>query len=229
MKVIALMPMRGGSERIKNKNLKLFNGKPLYHHMLKKLLDCHMIKKIIINTDSKEIIKDIERNFIKDIEKIKVVERPLELIGGEISMNRIINYDIDNLDEEYFLQTHSTNPNLSLVTLTEAIKVYFDNLSIYDSLMGVTELKTRLYTEDGKALNHNPFNLERTQDLKSIYEENSNIYIFSKKSFKKTSSRIGITPLLYPINKLESLDIDYIEDFYIAEMANKLLNGEKND
>lgn len=228
-KVVALMPMRGGSERIKDKNLKFFNGAPLYHHMLKKLLKSRFIKEIVIDTDSEEIIENINKFFINDLAKIKIIRRSSNLIGGEVPMNKIIQYDIETLNDEYFLQTHSTNPNLSIETLEDSIKKYFQNLQNYDSLVGVTELKTRLYTKEGNPINHNPFKLERTQDLKTIYEENSNIYIFSKESFKKTSARIGETPFFYTINKLESLDIDYIEDFYIAEIVNKLLEGEKND
>ncbi|MGL5936132.1 MAG: cytidylyltransferase domain-containing protein [Fusobacteriaceae bacterium] len=228
MKIIALFPMRGGSERVKNKNLKIFNGKPLYQHMLNTLLQSDYIKKIVIDTDSEEIKKDIKNNYKNNL-KIDIVNRLPELIGGEIPMNKIINHDINLYEEEHFLQTHSTNPNLSLKTLNNSIETYFKNLVNYDSLAGVTELKTRLYTVTGKPINHNPFKLERTQDLESVYEENSNIYIFSKSSFDKKNARIGEKPFFYPINKLESLDIDYIEDFYLAEMANKILYGDSND
>ena len=60
--------------------------------------------------------------------------------------------------------------------------------------------------------------LIRTQDLDPIYEENSNFYIFSRESFiKSNQNRIGLKPYLFPTDKIESIDIDDLNDFKIAE------------
>ena len=91
-------------------------------------------------------------------------------------------------------------------------------------MFSVSLIKSRLYNEKLKAINHNPKFLKRTQDLKNIYEENSNFYIFSKKSFiKNKSKRIGKKPSIYIMkNRLESLDIDNSDDWSFAQKIIKM-------
>ncbi len=218
-KITALLPMKGHSERVKNKNLRLFNGRPLYHCVAEVLQASKFIDAIIIDTDSSEIAEDASNNF----KKAKIVKRPKEICGDMVSMNRIIANDINFADQEHILQTHSTNPLLRVETLDRAVSKFFDALEEYDSLFSVTRIQTRLYWESGKAINHNPAELLRTQDLPPVFEENSNIYIFSKKGFINSGhNRIGKKPLLFPINKIEAIDIDEEEDFIIAETLYKL-------
>jgi CMP-N-acetylneuraminic acid synthetase len=93
----------------------------------------------------------------------------------------------------------------------------------------VTRLQTRLYWEDGSPLNHNPAELLRTQDLPPVFEENSNIYIFSRASFDHAGRmRIGKTPLMFEMDRLEAVDIDEEADFRVAEALFSLRRGGKN-
>ena len=88
----------------------------------------------------------------------------------------------------------------------------------YDSLFSVTKWQTRLYWDADRPINHNPHELLRTQDLPPVYEENSNIYIFSKSSFRKAGEqRIGLKAQMFEINKIEAIDIDEEADFIMAE------------
>ena len=219
MKLIALLPMKATSERVPNKNMKDFNGAPLYHAVMKSLLNSKYIDKVVINTDSEVIAKDAKENFG---EKVIIIDRPVEIQGGDVSMNIIIDYDLEHLDGEYFLQTHSTNPLLKSETIDRAIESYFNNLEKYDSVFGVTKVQTRFYNKDANPLNHNPEELLRTQDLEPLYEENSNFYIFSKESFERAAKkRIGVKPQIFEVNKLEAVDIDEPEDFVLAELLYK--------
>jgi N-acylneuraminate cytidylyltransferase len=223
MKLTALLPMKGHSERVSNKNMKEFAGKPLYHAIMQSLQKSKYIEKVIIDTDSDIIAKDALVNF----EKVQIIDRPKEIQGDFVPMNDIIDYDLTQLDEEHFLQTHSTNPLLTAETINRAIESYFANLENNDSLFSVTKIQTRLYWTDGTPINHNLKELLRTQDLPIAYEENSNIYIFSKKSFKKAGNRrIGLSPLMFEMNKLEAIDIDEAEDFILAELLHKWKRGD---
>lgn len=216
MKLNALLPMKGNSERVPNKNMKLFNGTPLYHVIMKTLLSSKYISQVIIDTDSEAIAIDAKNNFGN---KTLIINRPKDIQGDYVSMNSIIAYDMSLLEGEYFIQTHSTNPLLETKTIDNAIEQYFENIDKYDSLFSVTRFQTRFYNKDAKPLNHNPNELLRTQDLEPMYEENSNLYIFSKESFKNVGEkRIGLKPQIFEINKLESIDIDEIEDFKLAEL-----------
>lgn len=218
MKVTALLPMKAHSERVPDKNIKNFYGRPLYHAVLTTLLQSKYVEKVIINTDSDTIKKDAPRNF----ERVEIIDRPKELQGDLVPMNGIIAYDLNRTDGEYFLQTHSTNPLLRYQTIDRAIETYFENLEKIDSLFSVTRLQARLYWKDGSPINHNPNELLRTQDLPPVYEENSNLYIFSKKSFVNADRcRIGRKPRMFEIDKLEAVDIDEPQDWEIAELLYK--------
>lgn len=220
MKAIALLPMKGNSERIPNKNLKDFCGAPLYHRVLNSLLNSKYIDQVIINTDSQKIAKDVSENFG---ERVVIHERPDEIIGDLVSMNKVIEYDLDKTDADYYIQTHSTNPLLKSETIDGAFEKMIKNKKGYDSIFSVTRLQTRLYSSDGSPLNHDPEQLLRTQDLPPIYEENSNFYIFSKASFKKSGgNRIGDNPLMFEIPHIEAIDIDELHDFIIAESLFKM-------
>ena len=221
MGIIALLPMKVHSERVPDKNIKKFHGRPLYNAVLTALLRSAYIERVIINTDSDIIKKDAARHF----ERVEIIDRPKGLQGDLVSMNDIIAYDLSKTAGKHFLQTHSTNPLLSHKTLDRAIKVYFENLEKFDSLFSVTRLQTRLYWKDGSPINHNPKELLRTQDLPPVYEENSNLYIFSKNSFANAGSRrIGLKPMMLEIEKLEAVDIDEPADWEIAEVLYKRRN-----
>lgn len=222
-KIIALLPMKAHSERIPNKNMKIFHDKPLYHAIVNSLLNSKYINSIVINTDSEIIEKDAINNFGN---QIKIINRPVKLQGDFVSMNSIIEYDVQTLSQEtHFLQTHSTNPLLKTSTINIAIEKYFEMIGkgYYDSLFSVTRFQTRFYWKDGRPVNHNPNELIRTQDLPIIYEENSNFYLFSRQSFfNNERKRIGRKPYLYEIDKIEAIDIDEPDDFIIAEQLYKL-------
>lgn len=223
LKIIALLPMKGNSERVPNKNLKAFAGKPLYHCVLKSLLASEYIDEIIINTDSNVIINDVQKNFP---ERVKINIRPKEIIGDFVSMNHIIAHDIKCFDADIYLQTHSTNPLLKTESIDDGLRKMIEitkGNSPYDSIFSVTKMQTRLYNEKGEPFNHNPNELLRTQDLAPLFEENSNFYIFTKDSFNKAGEkRIGLKPMMYEIDKIEAVDIDEPADFLMAESLYKL-------
>jgi len=143
-------------------------------------------------------------------------------------MNNVIAHDVELSKAEHFLQTHSTNPLLTANTLERAIYEYFASLPNFDSLFSVTKFQTRFYWESGKPVNHNPQELLRTQDLPPIFEENSNIYLFSKESFIKAGdNRIGLKPKMFVMDKAEAVDIDEEEDWQLAEALYELRENMK--
>jgi N-acylneuraminate cytidylyltransferase len=222
IRITVLIPMKGHSERVANKNLKTFCGRPLYHAISNELLKNVHITNVLINTDSDEIAMDICINFPGFI----INERPIHLIGDFVPMNDIIKYDLEQSDADIYVQTHSTNPLLRAETLAQAIRFFVENREKCDSLFSVTRLQTRLYWKDGQPINHNPAELLRTQDLPPVFEENSCLYIFTKESFKNAGNkRIGVKPYLFEIDKIEAMDIDEPEDFVIAEQLYKLLRS----
>ncbi len=217
VKIVALLPMKGHSERIPNKNLMHFCGKPLYHMVLESLLASKYISAVVVNTDSENIKNDIQLNFD---DRVKIHNRPEEIQGDCVSMNDIIAFDISKIDATFYFQTHSTNPLLKVESIDNAIEkmVELFKKRSHDSIFSVTKIQTRLFDEKGNPVNHNPNELIRTQDLPPLYEENSNFFIFSKASFKENGNkRIGKTPYMFELDKLEAVDIDEPQDFVLAE------------
>jgi N-acylneuraminate cytidylyltransferase len=216
--IVALVPMKGHSERVPNKNLRPFCGKPLCHWIITRLQKSRYVRDIAVNTDSKEIAENINDNF----NGVKIIDRPDEIRGDFVSMNAVIGYDLSQLPGKHFLQTHSTNPLLKTETIDEAIDLYFRNLGMHDSLFTVTRHNARFYWSDGTPINHDPQEMLRTQDLPPVFEENSNLYVFSRESFKGSGNRrIGLRPYLLPIDRFEAVDIDEEDDFLLAELLCK--------
>lgn len=212
------MPMRHSSERVPGKNYRPFgDGRPLFHHMVQVMLDCRQIDKIVIDTDSPTIKEQCERLFPDVI----VLDRPQHLLGGMTPMNDVLLHDVTQVESEFYLQTHSTNPLLTQDTLNKAVDTFFANYPIYDSLFSVTRVQTRFWDSLARALNHNPNILIRTQDLPPYFEENSCLYIFEGKTLKERHNRIGSRPWLFQIEKLEAQDIDEEIDFLVADMIYK--------
>jgi len=210
---VALVPMRHHSERVPGKNYRSFCGKPLYHYIVKILLACPLLSKVVIDTDSPTISEGVSKQF----SQVHLIERPEHLTAGTIPMNDVLLHDVHQVEADYYLQTHSTNPLLRTETVTRAIQLFLGNRSTHDSLFSVTRVQVRLWDGLMRAINHNPAILLRTQDLQPVYEENSCIYIFSKNILENLHNRIGERPLMFEMDRIESWDIDEELDFSIAE------------
>jgi len=217
-KIVALMPMRHSSERVPGKNYRPFgDGKPLFHHMVDVMLACPLVEKIVIDTDS----PDIKEQCAEKYPQIIVLDRPEHLRDGATPMNDVLLRDIQEVPSRFYMQTHSTNPLLRPETLVKAVETFFENYPVYDSLFSVTRQQTRYWDPLGRAINHNPNILLRTQDLPPVYEENSCIYIFEGETLIQKHNRIGNRPFLFEIEPVEAQDIDEEIDFQIADLIYK--------
>jgi len=226
LKVVALLPMKANSERVKGKNFRDFCGKPLFRWILDTLVSVDEIDQIVINTDARHILAE---NGLVDGGKVVIRDRKPEICGDFVSMNKVLADDVENVDSQIYLMTHTTNPFLSADTIRGAIATYERAIAegAADSLFTVDKIQTRFYRADGSPINHDPDNLVRTQDLEPWYEENSNLYIFNKDSFASTNARIGKKPLLYEGPRIESIDIDDQADWDFAEITARYLGLAK--
>lgn len=205
--------MRAQSERVPGKNTRPLAGKPLFHHIISVLQQCAEIAEIAVDTDSADIRAGLAEHF----PSVRVIERPEHLRAGEIPMNEILVHDTSQVTADFYLQTHSTNPLLKAATVRTAIAAFLGGYPEKDSLFSVTELHTRFYDVGGKAINHNPAELLRTQDLPPVYEENSCLYIFTSANLKKRAHRIGRKPIMFPVPRDEAWDIDEEIDFQVVD------------
>ncbi|MBE0681725.1 MAG: acylneuraminate cytidylyltransferase family protein [Anaerolineales bacterium] len=213
MKLAALVPMRHHSQRVPGKNFRPLAGKPLFQHIIETLLAVPEIELVMVDTDSEPVMEGVRRLF----PAVKLIQRPEHLRADDVPMNEILLHDTAQVNAEFYLQTHSTNPLLKADTISRAIQSLFTHYPAYDSLFSVTRLQTRLYFQDGRAINHNPLELIQTQDLPPVYEENSCLYIFTRENLARKHHRIGDKPLMLEVDAAEAWDIDEELDFEITD------------
>lgn len=219
--ITALVPMRHSSERVPGKNYREFCGRPLFHHILMTLRECPSVGAVVVDTDSPVVMEQCAAEF----PEVRVIERPAHLRAGAVPMNDVLLHDVERAPGEWYLQTHSTNPLLKAETIERAIGELMSAYPRKDSLFGVTKWQTRFYDAQGRAVNHDPKVLMRTQDLPPLYEENSNLYVFRGEQLKQRKHRIGEKPILFEIDRLESVDIDDEAGWRLAEALHGVVAG----
>lgn len=221
-KTVALLPMKASSQRVQGKNFRNFCGKPLFRWILDNILAVSEIDLVVINTDARDILADYG---LVESERVMIRDRPESLCGHTVSMNLIIQDDLESVSADTYLMTHTTNPLLSSKTISDAITQYNSGIrnESCDSLFTVNKVQTRFYREDCSPVNHDPDNLIQTQDLEPWYEENSNLYIFTKESFSRTNARIGVKPVMLKTPAFESSDIDTPDDWDMAVVTTQYL------
>jgi CMP-N-acetylneuraminic acid synthetase len=211
--IIALVPMRHNSQRVPAKNYRLLGGKPLYQHILETLLAVTEINQIVVDTDSVPVMDGVRQHF----PQVRILERPEDLRAATIPMNEILAYDMAQVEADFYLQTHSTNPLLKATTISRSIQTFLKDYPAYDSMFSVTRLQTRLWDELTRPMNHNPSILLQTQDLPPVYEENSCLYLFTRQTLLARRNRLGERPLMFEIAPEEAWDIDEEIDFSICD------------
>lgn len=221
---VVYLPMRKGSERIKNKNTRPFADKKfgLFELKINQLLRV-MVDRIIISTNDKEIIAHCEQ--LND-SRIFVDHRPEEYCTSATSTDNLICYASSLFDNETVLWTHVTSPFIDENMYNEALNIYRKMEPEFDSLMTVNKLQSFLWNKKG------PINYDRkklkwpwTQSLDTIYEVNSGIFIADSSIYLNFGDRIGNKPYLLETDDIISFDIDWESDFYIAEQIYKSHNN----
>ena len=209
-KVSALIAVRSGSVRVKNKNIRTFNESTLLELKIKQLQSVKEINDVVVNSNSDEMLS-IAKNL-----GAKTVKRDDYYASNTISMSSVFEDMAKNMDCENILYANCTNPLVSTNSYSDAIRIFLNNASAYDSLVSCHDIKEFLYL-DGKALNYDPMNQPRSQDLPNVVALNFAISIISKSDMIKNRNIIGMNPYFYKLNEVESLDIDTPLDFFIAE------------
>lgn len=217
-KVIAFLPCRKGSQRVKNKNVRDFAGISggLTYIKISQLLKVKEIKTIVISTNDEEV-KTIAKSF--DDKRIVIDNRPDYLAESSTSTDELIAYVPKIIESGLVLWTHVTSPLVNEDVYSEAIKRYFENIRIHDSLMSVTKIQKFIWNQNGPiSYDRLKEKWPRTQTIDPLYEVNSAIFIADIEIYKNIGDRIGKKPLLFKTSEKQSFDIDWEDDFEIAEV-----------
>ncbi len=224
------LPTRKGSERVKSKNTREFAGIKggILKIKLLQLLKVTRVKTIIVSTNDRETV-EIASSIKSD--RIHVIERPEELCLSTTIIEDFINYIPTIVNAEHIFWVHATAPMADDTILNNALDLYEREIiekKNYDSLLSVNKIQQFLWSEkENRCINWDRSKVKwpRTQDLEPLFEINHALYINSKENYLRYHDRIGVKPLLYDLDKLHSFDIDWEEDFKLAEIIYKQISS----
>jgi len=207
MKIVAVVPIKLNNERLPGKNIKRFDdGTPLIQFILSTLLKVPELNEIYVYC-SDESIKEYLPNGIS------FLKRDVELDCTETKGNQILEKFVNTIDADIYVLSHATGPFTKPESVSKCISgVKSGN---YDSGFLAQRLPELMWTDKGP-LNFDAHDVPRTQDLPKIYAEAPGAYVFTRETFKKYKSRNGKKPYICEVSAIESIDIDYLEDFEIA-------------
>lgn len=227
-KVAFFLPTRKGSERVKDKNTKLFAGIEggLVENKLRQLLSTKLIDEILFSSNDETCIAVAEK--YKSDSRLRIIPRPDKLCLSTTNLQDLICYVPTITDAGHILWGHVTTPLAGAEEYDTGIELYLSKLNEgYDSLVGVTELKNFLLNKEGKLINNTTlFPWPRTQDLEPMYLINHTMFLAKRDIYVEQKNRIGKKPLLYVMDEIHSFDIDWPEDFVIAEVLYQKLSNK---
>jgi len=205
MKIIAFVPIKFKSNRLKNKNFLKLGGNYLCNYIFETLLKVKLIDQIYVFCSNPEIINYIPKN-------IKFIKRNIELDQDSTIGMDIYQEFISKVESDIYILTHATSPFITKESIELGINALLNNG--YDSSFTVKEEKTFAWYQN-KTLNYNLNYIPKTQNLDSIFLETSAFYIFKKKVIKD-KRRIGDNSKMIITKFPEYIDIDTEDDFKLA-------------
>jgi N-acylneuraminate cytidylyltransferase/CMP-N,N'-diacetyllegionaminic acid synthase len=222
-KILVIIPARGGSKGLKDKNIKLLNNKPLIAWTIEAAKGSKYIDKVIVSTDNIKIA-EIAKEYGAEVPFI----RPDELSGDKASSIDVIlhamNYMNENLDykADYIMLLQCTSPLRTTVHIDEAVEKFI--ASDAESLVSTTELEHPIFwckkiNDDGyleSFIKYDDTKQYRRQEFETLYRLNGAIYISKWQYVLNNKRLISDYAVPYIMDKKSSIDIDNIDDFNLA-------------
>lgn len=205
----AIIPVRAGSQRVRNKNIRSFANSSLLEIKIRSLQEVKGLDGIIVNSDSDEMLEIAEKCGAQ------AVKRDAYFASSSVSINEVYVDLANHCDADTIILADATNPMITPKTVEKALEIY-NNESSYDSVNTVNSVKMFLW-KDGQPLNYKEENKPRSQDLPEIFAINSAINVISKETMIKRRAFVGYKPYLLPVDDIEGIDIDTELDFEFAE------------
>lgn len=218
MKITAVIPVRKGSQRVKDKNLRPFAGTTLLENKIQMLLKVPEIDEIVVNTNSEAAIEFIELEYGNT--KVRAQRREEYYASSECSGSEFFKHLGEVTNTDIFIYAPCTSPFVKPETVSACIKKYLANQSTCDCVSTVSSIKEFMWL-DGKPINYNPKNAPNSQDLPNVVALNFGTTVVSRESLIKNSNIIGKLPDFIQTSDIEAIDIDTPLDFYIAEQLYK--------
>lgn len=209
-RVVAFVPIKLNSQRLKNKNLLSLGKNPLCWYIFDTLLHVGLIDDIFCFCSDTRIIQHIPKN-------INFLQRSPNLDLNETKGEEIYDSFINLVDADYYILAHTTSPFLKPQTISQAIHKVLSKENDYDSAFSAQKIQTFAWYNN-QPLNYDLQNIPRTQDIKPIFVETSGFYIFSRDLWINHHRRIGFHPYIAEVDFQEGVDIDTQDDYEVAKL-----------
>lgn len=230
MKTLAIIPARGGSKGIPNKNIKPFNGKPLIQHTIEIALKVFDKEEICISTDSEQIKSTAELSGV-NVPFIRPPELAEDSSGMyEVLLHALNFYKAKGREFDTIILLQPTSPFRNSTHIQEAMSIYNDSIEM---VVSVKETASNpyyiLFEEDDKGFlqKSKKGNFTRRQDVPKVWEYNGAIYVINVKTLLSKPIHQFERVIKYEMDEMSSLDLDTPLDWEIAEYLFKKLNYEK--
>lgn len=215
MKVVAFLPVKGTSERIENKNIKILDGKPLFIQTLEKLVSCSFIDEVYLDTESQHII-----DLASEID-CKILLRDPALASNKTDGHKLFYNEVSQVEADIYIQILSTSPFILPETIQKGIDK-IKNTEEYDSAVLVKKEKQYTWDPISNKTNYDINNIPNSFNLPDTVIETMGLYIVKKEVALTQKKRIGLKPYLLEATALEAVDVNYPDDF---ELANFIAAG----
>lgn len=216
MKVVAIIPIKSESKRIKGKNFKRIHKKKLYEYLLDKLKKTKF-DDIYVDSDSKEIQRYCHKNNYKFIQRLP------SLAKDNANGNDLLNYHFKKITADIYFQLFITAPLLKVTTINKCISILKKSKK-YDSIFTSKSLYSWYWFEK-KPVNYNPRVLPRSQDARPIVVETTGLYGIKADALKNLKCRIGKKPYFFEVSDEEIVDIDNAKDLKYLKYLLRKKNG----
>lgn len=221
-KITAVIPIRSGSQRVKDKNLRPFADTTLMAFKIQNLLNVPELDSIIVNTNSDEAIDFVKKNYLsKGVNAVNFHRREEYYASSQCSGSDFFKHLGETTDTDIFVYCPCTSPFIKPETISKCIDLYFNSTDT-DCIATVSSIKEFLW-QDGKALNYDPLNAPNSQDLPDIVCLNFGATVVTKNDLIKNRNIIGKKPKFVLTTDIEAIDIDTPLDFYVAEQIYRKL------
>lgn len=223
-KIIAFIPVRGGSKSIPLKNIKILCGKPLVCWNIESLEACPAVDEVIVATDSDEIWDTVEsRNYKKTHLYRRSAQNACDTASTESVMLEYIEYAKLPKDDVFML-VQATSPLTEAVHFTEALQTYGEGK--YDSMLTCVRNYRFFWNEDGSSMNYDYMNRPRRQNFSGMLMENGAFYINTVGNILSNGNRLGGKIGIYEMPEYTATEIDEPDDWMILE---KLMRKYKSE
>lgn len=207
MNIVALIPLRGGSVSIPNKNIKSICGKPLCFWAIDAAFKANDIHEVYVSTDSKEIAS-IAKDYFPEL---RIIDRPQELATNTASTESVILHFMDKVDFDLLVTIQATSPLITPSDIDTAIATLKKNS--FDSMLTAVRCKRFFWDDSNLPLNYDPANRPRRQDFKGTLMENGAFYLTKRSILSLHSCRLGGQIGIHEMSELTSIEIDELDDW----------------